>query len=410
MREPTDPTGVLFISYRRTRAPEVARVVRALRDRGVPTWLDTDDLAAEPTGDGLRHILADPATSSAVLYLTPEVAGSDTIREIEAPAIMRRHDRGDGFWVQPVAAGGLDYAAAAALLSGRIGAEDIARWNIFRAYGDPATRDDAVALARLCLVRRLQALHTALPDDVPIKMRLHARGTAAREPGTALELDWSGRFVDRTASPKAWAALAVAITDVAVAVRTHCPGRDMVAMGSPAMPTAVLLGSAFSTRDACRLSWQQRQPAGVSGSAWSLAEAPGPRAAEIAGWGVKVSGHDPSADACAVLINVSDDTHGAFGASHAVLPKWRSILNVSCSTQAKPLDAQQAASLAWLITGQIRAARTEYGPFASVHLFLAAPAGLAVLIGTLLATLPTVVTYEYDTATGQYVAAVEIHP
>src|SRR5688500_9019360 len=116
----TDPVGRVFVSYRRTRAAEVAELLRALHDRGLPTWLDTRNLAAEPTGDGLRRVLQDPATGGAVLYLSPEVADSPTIREIEAPSIMRRHARDDAFWVQPVAAGGLDYPGAADVLAGKI--------------------------------------------------------------------------------------------------------------------------------------------------------------------------------------------------------------------------------------------------------------------------------------------------
>src|SRR4051794_35303040 len=95
----TDPAGRVFVSYRRTRAAEVSELLRALHDRGVPTWLDPRNLAAEPTGDELRRVLRDPATAAAVLYLTPEVVDSSTIREIEAPSIMRRHGRDDGFWV-----------------------------------------------------------------------------------------------------------------------------------------------------------------------------------------------------------------------------------------------------------------------------------------------------------------------
>jgi len=132
--------------------------------------------------------------------------------------------------------------------------------------------------------------------------------------------------------------------------------------------------------------------------------------AERAGWSATHSSHDPSADACAVLVNVSDDCTGAFGASHGSLPPWRAVLEVSRHGKPVPLDGEELASLIWLIVDAIRAARQELGPFISVHLFLAAPAGLAVLLGGLLATLPKVVTYDYDTATTMYRPAAEIRP
>jgi hypothetical protein len=404
----TDPAGRVFVSYRRNRAPEVAELLRALHDRGVPTWLDTRNLEAEPTGDGLRRVLRDPATGGAVLYLTPEVVDSPTIREIEAPNIMRRHARDDGFWVQPVAAGGLDYTGAADLLAGKIGTEDLSRWNIHRATEDPAAIDDVVAIARRCLARRLRAIHASLPAGEPVVVRLHARGTPAPMSGDHLLLDWTERFPNGAAAAASWDALSQVISDVATAIRTCCPGRDVVATGTPGMPAAVLLGSAFPTRDAGQLSWRQRQPDGDHDQPWRVADARGPEVAEAAGWKVKMSSHDPSASACAVLVNVSDDTAGAFGASRGDLPKWRAIVNVDGPAVGGTLGAEEVASLVRLTVRAVRDARSELGPFASIHLFLAAPAGFAVMLGTLLATLPPVVTYEYDTVHSRYKPAVQI--
>lgn len=405
----TDPAGRVFVSYRRTRAPEVRELLRALHDRGVPTWLDTRNLAAEPTGDGLRRVLQDPDTGGAVLYLTPEVADSPTIREIEAPSIMRRHGRDDGFWVQPVAAGGLDYTGAADVLAGKIGTEDLSRWNIHRVTEDPAAIDDVVAIARRCLARRLQVVHASLPAGEPVVVRLHARGTpAALMPSHHLVLDWTDRFPDGAATAASWDALSLAIRDVATAIRTYCPGREATATGTPGLPAAVLLGSAFPTRDAAQLSWQQRQPHGSHDQPWRVADALGPEIAEAAGWKAKVSSQDPSASDCAILVNVSDDTAGAFGASRGDLPKWRATVNVGGLNMGGMLGAQEVASLVWLTVRAVREARTELGPFASIHVFLSAPAGFAVMLGTLLATLPPVITYEYDTVRSRYTRAVEI--
>jgi hypothetical protein len=43
----------------------------------------------------------------------------------------------------------------------------------------------------------------------------------------------------------------------------------------------------------------------------------------------------------------------------------------------------------------MRTARREYGSIGTVHLFMAAPAGTAVLVGQLLNTLGAVQTYEH---------------
>ncbi len=67
MTTSTDPTGATFISYRRSRARDVATLARALGDRGVPTWVDTRNLRAEPTAHELHRVLGDPRTSAAIM-------------------------------------------------------------------------------------------------------------------------------------------------------------------------------------------------------------------------------------------------------------------------------------------------------------------------------------------------------
>ena len=412
MTGPTDPTGAVFISYRRARAAEIALLATALGDRGVPTWVDTRSLRAEPTADELRRVLGDPRTAGAVMWLTGAVAASPTILNVEAPAIGRRHGAADGFWVQPVAAGGLDYDQAAAVVAGHVAGDDLAYWNIARVRSDPLDAADAADVARRCLRRRLAALHERLAADDPLTMTVHARGTAAAAPGAALAVDWTPHFADPYACDD-WPAVIAAAQDMAAAVRVAAPGRDVVASGTPAMPAALLLGAAFPTRDAARLRWRQRHADGtVDPTVWSAADAATGDAARAAGWCVRTQMRDPAADGCAVLVNVVDDTTGAFDASRTSLPAWRAVVRVGHDS-AKPrrdLTAVEVSSLARLVVDEIRAARAHVGPFASVHLFLAAPAGLAVVLGTMLATLPEVVAYEFDNATGRYRRAFGIIP
>ncbi len=243
-------------------------------------------------------------------------------------------------------------------------------------------------------------------------MTVHARGTAAPSPATALEVDWTPHFVNPYACDD-WPTVVAAARNIVEAVRTAAPGRDVVASGTTAMPAALLLGLVFPTRDAATLRWRQRHIDGsLDPSGWSAADAPTADIARAAGWRADFRMHDPAANACAVLVNVSDDVTGAFDASQGHLPRWRAIVHVTNETRQpqRDLTGAEGASLARLVTDTIRGARTSCGPFASVHLFLAAPAGLAVLLGSLLATLPEVVSYEYDNAAGQYRRALGIVP
>ncbi|MYK32090.1 MAG: hypothetical protein F4051_10345, partial [Boseongicola sp. SB0670_bin_30] len=103
----TDVKGSMFISYRRSPSRpsgdvEAMRIRDALRDRGVPTWRDLDDLSPAPTEDALVETLRREDLAGAIMLVSPEVKESPMIRQVEAPAILDRFRRGDGFIVKPV--------------------------------------------------------------------------------------------------------------------------------------------------------------------------------------------------------------------------------------------------------------------------------------------------------------------
>jgi hypothetical protein len=105
----TIPTGRSFLSYRRGRGNEAELLVAAQHDVGIPTWRDVQDLRETPLADELRQVLANPEIANAVLWLTREVAESPVMLRLELPALLERARARDGFFVVPVAAGGLDY-------------------------------------------------------------------------------------------------------------------------------------------------------------------------------------------------------------------------------------------------------------------------------------------------------------
>lgn len=64
------------------------------------------------------------------------------------------------------------------------------------------------------------------------------------------------------------------------------------------------------------------------------------------------------------------------------------------------------------VVAAVRAARGKYRPIETVHLFMAVPVGLAVMIGQFLNTLGSVQLYEHREvdATGVYEARVKVCP
>src|SRR5580698_8819972 len=98
----TDPTGLSFLSYRRTRLEDARTLVAFQHDLGIPTWQDLTDLGQGHTDAQLREVLVDPKIANAVAYLTPDVKDSATITRTELPGILKRTEAKDGFFLLPV--------------------------------------------------------------------------------------------------------------------------------------------------------------------------------------------------------------------------------------------------------------------------------------------------------------------
>jgi hypothetical protein len=394
----TDPTGRSFVSYRRTRLEEVHRLVQAQHEIGIPTWQDVEDLDEVQTEAELRRVLTDPKTANAVLWLTPDVANSATIRNVEAPLVVRRERKGDGFFFLPVAAGGLHYGSAAALVNDRLGFHDLSTWNFRQIRHDPATPEEIRGIATRVLARRLEAVHRWRPVDAPLRLRLMTWQRSTPEPGWAALVDWSHRFQGRRAEPEAWdTVLLPALSTLREALRARAPGRPVEASGSCSISSGLALGRTFLSLDQIRLSWRQTAPDHPD-QVWTL-ETPHedtPVAAVT----------EPSRSegtALAVLVSIAEDVEPAFGASRADLPPIRAAVRVRIPGEnfQRFLIASpgQAAALAARIIGEVRRARRDY-PAESLHLFAAIPVGLAVLLGQQLNTLGPIQIYEHEETDG----------
>jgi hypothetical protein len=142
---------------------------------------------------------------------------------------------------------------------------------------------------------------------------------------------------------------------------------------------------------------------------WRMSDFPDASLAEERGWKVTPVYRTTTAHALAVCVNISDSVAEAFARSRNVTPDWRVVLEVGSpagrNTRADPLAPEEAASLVHLTIDAIRDTRSHVLGLDSIHFFIAGPAGYAFLLGTHIATLPTITTYEYDTASGLYATA-----
>ena len=392
----TDPTGFCFVSYRRIRLAEVGELVGVLHDHGIPTWQDVSDLPTSPTEEELRRVLAADETASAVLFVTPEVETSAVIREIEAPEIVGRCKRRDGFFAVPVAAGSLDYGDVARVLGPHVELAHLPGWNIHKPARNPIDHESAVAIAEVVLRQRLAEIHRVLPADAPLRASISTRGPAPRLVGPALVIDLSHRFAGRLAPSHAWAdTILPALRSIVRCVRTYAPGRSVELSGLAAIPAAMAAGAAFLSLAGVQVRWVQDQTTfGKPAEQWGLH-----RAREASGFQIETSAREAGAADLALLVSVAADVRPDFSVVAPDLPDLRAVVSIAPPPAVAGartfLGPGQAVDLANVIVDALRSARATYHCRGTIHVFFAGPVGLAMMIGQLMNTFGPVQTYEH---------------
>jgi hypothetical protein len=398
----TDPTGRCFVSYRRARLGEAGLLVGSLHDYGVPTWQDITNLVPEQTEDELRRTLRDPLTASALLWVTPEVEHSTVIRTIEVPEIKARNDRHDGFFVLPVAAGGLAYGKAAEIISTHVGLDDFAGWNFEKTDDDPLQQAEAVRLAREVLKNRLLAIDAPRLDGQPFGLGIWVRSAPPGHAGDAIQLDWHRHFDGRHAPVPIWDdTLIPALNAVVEAISAENPERGVVAHGQPSLAAAASLGAAFLEPCGVPLTWMQKIPGQTKLEAWDLTATPEPSKVSAR----FVSGNTDAED-LVVAVSLRFDVEPAIrrGREDGVIPAYRGAVvlepegegatTVSLKTPSQVVDAVEKT-----IDG-IRQAKRRWPEPGNIHLFLSAPVGFAILLGQRLNAFGPIQLYEHEPTDG----------
>lgn len=388
------------MSYRRLRAGEVTDLGRRLRARGIPLWIDISDLGPGSTEEQISEALEDHRCASAVAWITAEVAHSAVIRRVEVPGIVRRVKRKDGFFGVFVAAGGLTYSEAASVAADNLGVTDLAFWNQHKVNGDPGPPEELADVADRVLRLRLQAIAASTTAAEPVRIGIWVRRPPPADTGNDLDVDWSDSFSGRRANLGTWdAELLPAVATIHREVATRTPGRLVSLSGYPTIAAAVALGRAFPAVAGVSVTWQQLAEDG-SYADWALSTP-----AEVSGYTVRTTAIDPAGSGLAVLVSVMHDAALAFRASEG-LPAMRAALELIPVTEGRRprLTPGAARQLATELVDAIRRARERYLGIEDIHLFLAAPVGLAFMLGQLLNAVGPVTVYEHfdQTALGYY--------
>ena len=169
------PRGPVFLSYRHSDGADLAMALAwALRASGVPVWLDRSDL---PPGDTERRLeeAMQSGLSGAVLVVTPDIAASSVVKEIELPRLLLLE--AEGAFTLSIAstieaeAGRLDYSAPDRLLSRTVP-------DLRGLRQDPAlTSSDIANIARSHCRQRMEALRADIESagqfiDINLQTRI----------------------------------------------------------------------------------------------------------------------------------------------------------------------------------------------------------------------------------------------
>ena len=394
----TDLRGRTFISYRRSPArptgtQEAALVRDALRNLGLPTWRDLDDLSFEPTESEIVTTITDPGLAGAILLISPEVADSPIIQNVEAFRIFRRYKAHDGFYVLPVLIG-LDYGEANTTLGAPAGFQDIGDWNIHKVEGDTITPSDARNIANRVLRERLHRLRDAEPD-ASVCLGLFSRRMPARG-SFSLRHDFSPYFDGRTATQGAYSKMEDALIDGASAILEAHPSPEVVGEGMAALPLGALFGAVYSPRAGINLAWRQFVE-GRDHQRWAF-DLP------IVDFetSIRVTPADTSSEDLVLAIGLSADIEQAVTESldaHGVKHRASIYCEPKLGTY-KPgqvLAPEEGIAFALAAVRVARAAKDDLGlKRANLHLFLACPLAMAVMIGQKLNTFSECYLYEHN--------------
>jgi hypothetical protein len=393
----TNPNGRYFVSYRRRdiRMNELDRLRLSFRLHGIPTWLDRTDLRLRPTERELERIIHDRETAGALLYMTPEIEADEKgepsaiIRQLEVPEILKRARYDTGFLTILIVGGGLDYADVDRVYGKDVALANLPDLNMLKVSEPEMTQDDAVSLSRRILAERLETIQNILPSDQPLLLTLDTRGLPGFRPDVAVALDWSNRFEGRHCPDTVWRTeLAPSLSAVRAAIQSRTRNRRVIASGLLSLPAALLLGLVFSKTQNVTLSWLQRTDGDEHLWDQSIREEAARRPSS------SIERRDLAARDLLLMVSVTQDVSPDVNTMLSRIPGIRVVVRIDWEGFGV-MTPGEAVEAAGIVRDALVEAR-QLGADGTLHVFLAVPAGLAVLIGQNLNTFLPIQAYEHD--------------
>jgi SMODS-associated and fused to various effectors sensor domain/CHAT domain len=380
----TDPTGRVYLSHVPSRKSETQLIASALRDRGIPLYEESLSEDMQLTDDMIAEVLRSPGTASGLLSLTPEAVDARVLNSVELPAMLERAGPGKGFFIAAAVFSDFNLGKTGSYLESH-------GVPLLKVKEDKVTPTEARKIAKRVLDQRIAAINKSLVPGEPLRLELYTRVRPPSTPGAALSMDWTERFKPRYASAADWDEhLLPALRDVVHAIEEYARGRVVQAEGRLSLPAAIALGCSFVHTKGIKVRWAQHTLG--RDQLWSL-DAPG----KTSNLKIESTARQPNGADIAVLVSVTNNVEPDFEACLSSLPPFRAV--VRAWTRKFGIDVLanrgQAADAAAKVGEAIKAATNTYRP-GRIHLFMAVPAGLAMMIAQFLNTIVPVQTYDLD--------------
>lgn len=384
---------LVFLSYTHHDASSVAALAGSLRERGVRPWRDRDSL---PTGTMTRpeiHRVLNDECNGAMLWLSPHALRSDYVMHAELPTIVELAEAGD-FMFTPIFDGITPTEATRRVreLTGK----EIGGYNGIVAANYLDTRSLVDAAARRYLTRLLDRARVS--GGRPLIRAVTRNDTAGSRREAHVNLDWREAYRLGVPDPATQNRLKHALGDTASALlATYGPG-------------AVNLDAKTHLSVAVALGYALREPSGavprvLAGDArWAPRHSP----IENHECLIETRGSDGPVGSRLVAVEVAvtrDISQGIdLANANGAVPyaQRRRFTPAGGPARDAVTDERQANGWAEQIVTGLSALKLEYRADA-VHLFLACPLPLAVLIGWRLNATGPITIFEWFDGAGPYV-------
>lgn len=389
------PDGPVFISYRHSDGYDSATHLEGLlQAAGIIVWRDERDLRGGTTVGRLERALTS-GLSGAVLVVTPDLAYSTVVKELELPRLLQL-DEDLAFSLNianeiahPRNPSRPDYDAPDRLL-GLAPARTLAD----KKHSDTRTSSGQRQIVRDLLMHRIEERRAAIQENArTLTLTIQTRSTPFASEADGADLHIRISPAHRGRLPRAQGLEHLQVTLPVTSDAIGASGASTVRIsGGAHISVAFAVGAALPATKVAHVEARD-----LDGRIWTsrAAEDADPGEHTITATSTSADFDTPGAVPIAVFVSLTDaaDSSAFERLTESASNPFRSVSRIHV-TPASHLHPNEAARVSASIAHEIRRLSAEHGR-AEVHLAYHGPYTIAVLIGRLLNTIRTVV-YEWD--------------